>query len=236
MNPDAGKGRLPGYVEAMRSNRLPILAALFCAAAAPPIAFTPTSPSFASAAGEYRGLWESEGPEVVAAMERVTGLSFPPGRIDIIVSEGRPMTAYDGRTIRLRAGYSPLYKKATLVHELGHRLALALPRTAGLDDHRLLYLFLYDVWTDLYGRDFADRMVSIERRIGPAYESAWTWALAMTREQRQARLRALRAQSTASQTAASSSLWVKDSSRKPKREHLAVRPSQVRVFQERASL
>lgn len=188
----------------MRRNRLPTLAALLCAAAAPPVAFTPTSPAFAPAADEYRRLWESEGTAVVAAMERATGLSFPPGRIDVIVSEGRPMTAYDGRTIRLRARYSPAYKKATLVHELGHRLALALPRT-GLDDHRLLYLFLYDVWTDLYGQGFADRMVAIERRIGPAYESAWTWALAMTREQRQARLAALRAQSTASQTAASSS-------------------------------
>jgi hypothetical protein len=189
----------------MKPNRLPILAALFCAAAAPPIAFKPTSPSFAAAAVEYRGLWESQGPAIVAAMEHVTGLTFPPGRIDVIVSEGRPMTAYDGRTIRLRASYSPAYKKATLVHELGHRLALALRRDPGLDDHRLLYLFLYDVWTDLYGRDFADRMVRIERRIGPDYDSAWTWALTMTREQRQARLAALRAQSTASQTAASSS-------------------------------
>jgi hypothetical protein len=77
---------------------------------------------------------------------------------------------------------------------LGHRLSFLLPRTAELDDHRLLYLFLYDVWTDLYGRDFADRMVSIERRIpgGYDYDAAWTWALAMTRAERQARLRALR--------------------------------------------
>jgi hypothetical protein len=57
------------------------------------------------------------------------------------------------------------------------------PRScSGLDDHRLLYLFLYDVWTDLYGRVFADRMVAIERRIGPGYD----------RGQRQARLAALR--------------------------------------------
>jgi hypothetical protein len=42
-------------------------------------------------------------------------------------------------------------------------------------------------------------MVAIERRIGPAYESAWTWALAMSREQRQARLAALRDQAAASQ-------------------------------------
>ena len=61
-----------------------------------------------------------------------------------------------------------------------------------VDDHRLLYLFLYDAWTDLYGSAFADRMVRIERRIGPAYDAAWDWALSMTREDRQRRLRELR--------------------------------------------
>jgi hypothetical protein len=163
------------------------------------------SPEHAEAAGEYRRLWQTEGPRIVAAMEAATGLVFPAARVDAIVSEGRPMASFDGRTIRLRASYSPAYKKATLAHELGHRLAFTLPRNSGLDDHRLLYLFLYDVWTDLYGQAFADRMVSIERRIGPGYESAWSWALAMSREERQARLAALRAQSTASQTAASRS-------------------------------
>jgi hypothetical protein len=179
--------------------------ATFLASAAPPLDFTPVAPAFAPAADEYRRIWALEGAEIAAAMERVAGRPFPPGPIDILVSGGRPMAAFDGRTIRLRAGYSPAYKKATLVHELGHRLAFAFPREDGLDDHRLLYLFLYDVWTDLYGPAFADRMVAIERRIGPAYDSAWTWALAMTRAERQARLAALRAQSAASQTAASSS-------------------------------
>ncbi len=63
-----------------------------------------------------------------------------------------------------------------------------------MDDHRVLYLFLYDVWTRLYGRAFADRMVAIERRIPGrySYDAAWTWALSMTREERRARLRALR--------------------------------------------
>jgi hypothetical protein len=176
-------------------NRLSLLApaaGLLLGAAAPPVSFTPVSPDYAEAAGEYRRLWRAEGPRIVAAMEAATGLRFPPAPVDVIVSEGRPMTSFDGRTIRLRASYSPAYKKATLAHEIGHRLAFTLPSRGGLDDHRLLYLFLYDVWTDLYGRDFADRMVSIERRIGPAYEAAWDWALAMTREQRQARLRALR--------------------------------------------
>ena len=177
----------------MRPIFLAPAAAFLLGAAAPRLSFTPVSPDYAEAAGEYRRLWTVEGGRIAAAMEAVTGLTFPPARVDAIVSEGRPMASFDGRTIRLRASYSPAYKKATLAHEIGHRLAFTLPRGSGLDDHRLLYLFLYDVWTDLYGMDFADRMVSIERRIGPAYEAAWTWALAMSREERQARLRALRA-------------------------------------------
>lgn len=162
-------------------------------AAAPPVAFTPAGTRFAPAAQEYRQLWEREGPEIVAAMESVTGISFPDTPIEAIVSETAPMTAYDGRSMRLRASYSPGYKRATLVHEIGHRIAFTLPRSPDTDDHRLLYLFLYDVWSDLYGQDFADRMVSIERRIrGPYdYDAAWTWALAMTRAQRQERLRSL---------------------------------------------
>ncbi|HYJ84157.1 MAG TPA: hypothetical protein VEW26_15090, partial [Allosphingosinicella sp.] len=121
---------------------VPIAAAGFLlGAAAPPVSFTPVSPEYAEAAGEYRRLWEAEGPRIVAAMEVATGLAFPDSPVDAIISEGRPMASFDGRTIRLRASYSPAYKKATLAHEIGHRLAFTLPRRAGLDDHRLLYLF-----------------------------------------------------------------------------------------------
>jgi hypothetical protein len=177
-------------------RRAPLLALVFWAllcGAAPPLSFAPAEPRFAGAADEYRRIWDAEGTRIAAALEAATGLAFPDMPIEMIVREGAPMTAYDGRTIRLRAGYSPAYKRATLVHELGHRLSFLLPRDPELDDHRLLYLFLYDVWTDLYGREFADRMVSIERRIPGRYDydAAWTWALAMTREERQARLRAL---------------------------------------------
>lgn len=165
---------------------------LLLAAAAPPVSFSAPDPAFAPAADEYRDIWESEGGRIAAALEAASGLTFPAERIDVTVSGGRPMTSFDGRSMRLRADYSPAYKKATLVHEMGHSLAFTLGRPEGLDDHQLLYLFLYDAWTDLYGADFADRMASIERRIGPDYDLAWDWALAMTREQRQAKLKALR--------------------------------------------
>jgi len=178
----------------VRRVLLAALVPLLAAAAVPPVSFVPRERRFAAAADEYRRIWEAEGARVVAAMEAATGLAFPAASIEAIVAGGPPMTAYGGRSMRLRAAYSALYKKATLVHEMGHVVAFTLPRTAELDDHRTLYLFLYDVWTDLYGQAFADRMVAIERRIPGRYDydSAWRWALAMTREERQARLRALR--------------------------------------------
>lgn len=172
---------------------LPLVAALL-AAAAPPIRFHAAGPEFEHATEEYRGIWEEEGTRIAAALERVAGVSFPPNEIEALISQAPPMMAYDGRTLRLRASYSPSYKRATLVHELGHRLSFLLPRTGELDDHRLLYLFLYDAWTDLYGEPFAERMAGIESSIpGPYdYAEAWRWALSMPREERQARLRALR--------------------------------------------
>jgi hypothetical protein len=165
------------------------------AAAGPSIAFTEADPKLAAASAEYRELWCSEGAQVMAAMTRLTGYPYPGGAVEALVGNGTPMTAFGGKAMSLKGSYPLYYKRATLVHELGHRLAFTMPRTGDLDEHRLLYLFLYDVWDDLYGRDFADRMVSIERRIAGRYDyaAAWDWALGMTRAERQARLAQLRA-------------------------------------------
>lgn len=166
-------------------------------AAAPPVTFTPLEPRFVATADHYRQLWRAEGERIVAALERESGVAFPDRPLEIILRDGRPMTGFGCSAIRLRGTYTGRYATGTLIHELGHCLTAALPRTAEIDDHRALYLFLYDAWTALYGRDFAEEMVKIERRIPAAYDysAAWDWALAMTREQRQARLRALRERS-----------------------------------------
>jgi hypothetical protein len=175
-----------------RSIALPAL--LLLAGAAPPVTFTPLEPRFAGSADYYRQLWRSEGARIVAALERESGLTFPDRPLEIILRDGRPMTGFGCNLMRLRGNSSGPHATGTLVHELGHCLAATLPLAAGVDDHRLLYLFLYDAWTALYGREFADEMVRIERQIPLAYDysAAWDWALAMTYEQRQARLRALR--------------------------------------------
>jgi hypothetical protein len=121
-------------------------------------------------------------------------VTFPDLPIEVLVRDGAPMTSLDGRTIRLRAGYPINVWRASMTHELGHRLAIGLGRQPGIDDHRALYLFYYDAMVELYGQEFADHVVSVERRIPDAYDydAAWTWALTMTREQRQATLAGLR--------------------------------------------
>jgi len=173
---------------------LALLGIALLPAAAPPVIFTPLEPRFADVADYYRQLWRAEGQRIMAALERESGFAFPNRPLEIILRDGRPMTGYGCSAIRLRGTYTGPTAVGTLIHELGHCLTAQMPRTSGLDDHRLLYLFLYETWTALYGQDFADRMVALERRIptGFDYDAAWTWALAMTREERKARLRALR--------------------------------------------
>ena len=163
-------------------------------AAAPPLEFTPIRPAFEPSAALYRERWNEEGARIAAALERIAGIAFPDQPIEVLVRDGAPMASLDGRTIRLRAGYPINVWRATITHELGHRLAITLGRASGIDDHRALYLFYYDAMIDLYGQEFADHVVGFERRIPGAYDydAAWTWALSMTREQRQAVLATLR--------------------------------------------
>ena len=90
----------------------------------------------------------------------------------------------------LRAGYTEDVKKATLVHENGHRLIAQLrDRPADLDEHRVLFLFLYDVLESLWGKTFADKQVRFESGLRGLsdYERAWRWALSISKDERASR-------------------------------------------------
>ena len=94
--------------------------------------------------------------------------------------------------MKLRASYPEGVKKATLAHELGHRLNSQLTnRPKEMDEHRILFLYLYDVWTKLYGKRFADEMVEVEKKRKGLYdyETAWEWALSMSESERAAKLK-----------------------------------------------
>lgn len=80
---------------------------------------------------------------------------------------------------RLCGSYPEATKRATLIHELGHRLQNDL-FTREEDDHPALFLWLYDVWTALYGPEFARQQVEVESaRTGGRHDYRGMWAAAM---------------------------------------------------------
>jgi hypothetical protein len=168
----------------MRATTLLALITAIAVAQAPAlrITFTPESPQFEAAASEYAALWTREGERIVNAMESVSGLKFDENEVKAIIFEGTSESGYRMRPMRLRASYPPDTKKATLIHELGHRLESDL--FPGEDDHPYLFLWIYDVWVKLYGRQFADDQVAVEKARGRMYPAAWDAAMALTPEQR----------------------------------------------------
>lgn len=156
------------------------------------MSFAPEAEKFAEATKEYQALWGSEGEKMIEAMEQVSGLKFAPQEVQVVVFEGPSNSGYGDKPMKLRASYPAEVKKATLMHELGHRLNWEIKkRPEDVDEHRLLFLYLYDAWGKLYGKEFADRMVEVEKKRKGIYdyEAAWNWALSMTAQERAAKLR-----------------------------------------------
>jgi hypothetical protein len=156
------------------------------------MSFTPESERFAEATRQYQGIWDAEGRKMIATMESVTGLRFLETDISVIVFEGASSSGFEARPMKLRASYPEEVKKATMIHEIGHRLNLQLKnRPKDIDEHRVLFLYLYDVWTRLYGKSFADRMVEVEKKRKGIYdyETAWNWALGLSEEERAAKFK-----------------------------------------------
>ena len=160
------------------------------------VTFVAQSDSFAAAARAYTELWAEDGERIVPTMERISGLRFvTPEYADTAiianVLERASSSGYRDTPMALRASYPPDTKRATLIHELGHRLQGNLFR-AGEEEHEELFLWVYDVWVELYGQTFADEQVVVEKRRGERYVRAWDAALASSAGERAARWRAIR--------------------------------------------
>ena len=156
----------------------------------PRVEFVPQSETFASAVGEYERIWAADGRRILRAMQEVSGLTFTDTAITAIVFEGVSSSGFRDTPMRLRASYSLDTKKATLIHELGHRLQSGLFRQTE-EEHGPLFLWLYDTWAQLYGREFADAQVAVEKRRRGPYPKAWEDALSLMPKQRAERWRAL---------------------------------------------
>jgi hypothetical protein len=158
------------------------------------ITFVAKADSFSTAAREYEQIWAADGRRIVSTMERVAGLSFRYQQfhdtaIAASVLEGVSNSGFRNRSgMQLRASYPADTKRATLIHELGHRLMAGL-YTRDEAEHGPLFLWLYDVWVAMYGKSFADAQVEIERSRGGPYPAAWDAAMKLTASERAAKWR-----------------------------------------------
>ena len=151
------------------------------------IKFTPESDKFGAAVTEYQAIWKAEGDKMIAALERVSGLKFKETEFETIVFEGVSRSGRPGGSpMKMRASYTADTKKATLLHEIGHRHISQLEkRPADIDEHSVLFLVLYDIWVELYGKTFADEQVEVEKKRRGVYPAAWEYALGMTKKDRE---------------------------------------------------
>ena len=143
-----------------------------------------------AASVEYQDIWNLKGHTFVKVLESETGLPLPNIVLNALVYEGISRS----HPLILRASYSSDIKAAVLVHELGHRILTAngfMPEADEnfhLNAHKLLYLFLYEVYAALFSEKQADAIVNWESNLRPSYRVCWQWALDLGEAKRKVRL------------------------------------------------
>jgi hypothetical protein len=151
--------------------------------------------NFLASAQEYESIWNEEKEMIIDAFNKVTGLSFVEDRIAAVIYEGRSFSGRRPNDIMVLNWKPDIeVKKATLIHELSHRLLFNLKNRihgTSTDEHKDIFLFLYDVWVKLYGTNFADKMVEIEKAYGEVYLESWNYIFSMSEEERASKLREL---------------------------------------------
>jgi hypothetical protein len=153
----------------------------------PALVFIASTPAHEPAARAYRAIWEQDGPRIVAALEAHTCLPFAEASVAAVIDDAVSHSGGPEHPMSLRASYALDVKRATLVHELGHRHLWQLTeRLDDLDGHRTLYLVLERVWADVWGEAFAAERVSGESswRASYDYAEAWGWARALAPAER----------------------------------------------------
>jgi hypothetical protein len=168
---------------------VPIVAWLAAATAhaQPAVDFVAATAAHESAARAYRSIWEQDGARIVAALEARTCLRFPEAAVAALIGDEVSHSGGPEHPMGLRATYDLDVKRATLVHELAHRHLWQLTeRLDEVDGHRTLYLILDRVWADVWGEDFAAARILGEASWHASYDysAAWTWARALTLDER----------------------------------------------------
>ena len=173
-------------------RRAPIAAFLVASAAAATHAqlsleFIASSAAHEHAARTYRSIWDEDGERIVAALEGRTCMPFQETSVAAVIDDAVSHSGGPEHPMGLRASYDLDVKRATLVHELGHRHLWQLTeRLDGVDGHQTLYLFLDRVWADVWGQDFAAERIRGESSWQASYDyaAAWSWTRQMTPDER----------------------------------------------------
>lgn len=142
---------------------------------------------YIKAAKEYQLIWKNDGKTIVELIEKYSGINFKTKIINAVtfddVSFSIPM--------KLESSLTYDQKKGTLVHELLHRLLndnkYLIPMEKDFTEkiHRMIDLILFDIWTDLFGKDKAKENMDHEIGYGClSYKNAWEWALSFSKEDR----------------------------------------------------
>jgi hypothetical protein len=135
---------------------------------------------------------------ILNSFNKHTGLDFKQSKITIrIRKDGRSKAGNKHQPMELSVKWVDENSiGCTLIHELAHRLVIGngieLPEGTPHQDshynyfvHRHIYLFLYDVFVDVLGKEIAEAEVQRESADQGAYAKAWRWALAMSYRDRQ---------------------------------------------------
>lgn len=148
--------------------------------------FEAAKPAFREATREYRAIWAKEGSRITQALERHSGTTIPDPVVRVVVFEGMSHSGRRGEPLRIRASYPESVKRATLVHELLHRY---LDEVAGLgacypEIHDVMSVMLLEIWSELWGREFAMEQAQVESARSERYERSWARALGLSRNER----------------------------------------------------
>ena len=157
------------------------------------IVFHPDSDQedYSEIVGKYEQIWKDDGKRIINTIEKYSGLKFKEKTINAVAYFGSLSSR--SRPLSLRANLPPEIRLGTLVHELCHRILAGNKvkikfndhENASFEVHKVLNLILYDIWTELYGKKFANKVKEWESnsRSG-VYKKAWEWALSFDKTTR----------------------------------------------------
>lgn len=151
------------------------------------VEFRASTPAHESAARSYRAIWQQDGARIVAALEAHTCLRFAEATVAALIDDAGSHSGGPEHPMSLRATYPLDLKRATLVHELGHRHLWQLTeRLDDIDGHKTLYLILDRVWAAVWGEQFAAERILGESawRASYDYAAAWSWVRSLAPSKR----------------------------------------------------